>query len=106
MTTRRKRTPPIAATACGRVVVVRGEARGCVARRAVATAGGGGARLVERDARVLVVLAVDVLGELQVHAEDAGDDGADPHRHRDGGGDHVDLEEAVARLCGRMGAGM
>ena len=35
ITTRRNSTPPIAATACGRVVVVRGEARGCVARRAV-----------------------------------------------------------------------
>ena len=101
MTTRRKSTPPIAATACGRVVVVvRGEARGCAARRAVARLreAAARARLVERDARVLVVLAVDVLGELQVHAEDAGDDGADPHRHRDCGGDHVDLEEAVARL--------
>ena len=91
--------PPIAATACGRVVVV---VRGCVSGlRCTAGCGDCGrrrrARLVERDARVLVILAVDVLGELQVHAEDAGDDGADAHRHRDGGGDHVDLEEAVAR---------
>ena len=43
-------------------------------------------------------------GNFRRHAEDAGDDGADAHRHRDGGGDHVDLEERLRAARGERRA--